>query len=142
MGTWGVLIAYDVGVLLVVRLLHFAVDPESSWSRALTTWLRGWLRGCVRRWRRRLARPQGRPIEEIARDLRVLGQLLRASTPCTAAELEALSRAYDDVLGEACAALQVVHLLGVLGPGPEREAERHRVEARLALAGLSPAQAR
>jgi hypothetical protein len=132
MGTWGILIAYDLGVLLVIRLLHFAVDPESSWTRSG----RAALRRLVRRARRRLARPYGRPIELIARDVRVLGHDLRAPTPSSAAELAALSQSYDRALQEACAALEVVHLLGVLGPGPEREAERRRVEARLAIAGL------
>jgi hypothetical protein len=132
MGTWGILIAYDLGVILVVRLLHFAVDPESSWTRSAR---RGAHR-LVRRLRRRVARPHGRPIELIARDVRVLGHDLRATTPCTAAELAALSHSYDSALEEACAALEVVHLLGVLGPGAERDAERQRVEARLALAGL------
>jgi hypothetical protein len=137
MGTWGVFIAYDLGVLMVVRLLHFAIDPESSWTGSA----RRGVRRSVRRVRRRFARPRGRPIELIARDVRVLGRDLRGSAPCSAAELAALSHSYDSALAEACAALEVVHLLGVLAPGPERDAERRRVEARLALAGLCLEQA-
>jgi hypothetical protein len=132
MGTWGVFVLYDLGVVLVARLLHFAVDPESCWTRSV----RNLVGRVVRRVRRRLARPYGRPIELIARDVRVFGRDLRASTPCTAAELSALASSYDSALVEACAALEVVHLLGVLGPGAERDSERRRVEARLALAGL------
>jgi hypothetical protein len=134
MGTWGVLIAYDIGVVLVIRLLHFAIDPESSWTGAVVRSARR----RVRRLRRRLARPHGRPIEQIARDVRDLGEDLRAVRVGSAAGLAALSASYDAALTEACAALEVVHLLGVLDPGPERDAERHRVEASLAGAGLCP----
>jgi hypothetical protein len=40
------------------------------------------------------------------------------------------------VLAEACLALGVDHLLGVLAPGPELDAERQRVELRLSGYGL------
>jgi hypothetical protein len=84
-----------------------------------------------------LPRPQGRPLELIASDARRLGSRF-ANPPRGAAfaKLEGLRRAYDHVLGEACSALGVDHLLGVLPPGDELDAERARVEGLLWLAGL------
>ena len=38
--------------------------------------------------------------------------------------------------GEACAALDIEHLLAVLPPGEQRDAERTRIETALWLAGL------
>jgi hypothetical protein len=48
----------------------------------------------------------------------------------------ALCYAYDHVLAEACTALDVEHLLGVLEPGDERDLERRRVQDLLWVAGL------
>ena len=79
----------------------------------------------------------GRPIEEIARDAMRLGQSFRAvPRGLSFARFEGCRRAYDLVLSEACRALEIDHLLGVLSPGPELDAERERVEAKLWLAGL------
>jgi len=44
--------------------------------------------------------------------------------------------AYDRTLTECCAALGITHLLGVLIDGPERDAERGRVEEQLAGCGV------
>jgi hypothetical protein len=52
------------------------------------------------------------------------------------ARIEARRRAYDEVLGEACRALRLEHLLAVLPPGPELDVERLRVEAVLDRAGF------
>ena len=49
---------------------------------------------------------------------------------------EAVRQAYDAVLAETCLALGVTHLLQVLPPGPELDAERARVEGALELAGF------
>ena len=46
-------------------------------------------------------------------------------------------RAYDGVLAECCAALELTHLLGVLPPGPELDVERARVEGLLEDSGLT-----
>ena len=40
------------------------------------------------------------------------------------------------MLAEGCRALEIEHLLDVLPPGPELDAERARVEVRLWLAGF------
>jgi hypothetical protein len=79
----------------------------------------------------------GRPIEEIARDANRLGHSFRCvPRGLSFARFEGCRRAYDLVLSEACRALDVDHLLGVLPPGPELDAERDRVETKLWLAGL------
>lgn len=92
-----------------------------------------------RRHQRSAAVPQpvGRPIELIARDAQRLGPRFRyVPAGASYARVEARRRAYDEVLGEACRAFEVEHLLGVLPPGPELDLERLRVEAVLGRVGL------
>ena len=82
-------------------------------------------------------RPMGRPIEEIARDAHRLSRSMRYIPEVTSfARFEGRRKAYDWVLGEACNALGVEHLLAVVPPGPELDLERLRVEAVLDRAGL------
>ncbi len=82
-------------------------------------------------------RVTGRPIEDIASDARRLGSRFRWLPPGTSfTRFEAGRRAYDAVLAEACQALSVDHLLQVLPPGTELDAERTRVETVLDRAGL------
>src|SRR3954452_433683 len=74
-------------------------------------------------------RVTGRPIEDIASDARRLGSRFRWLPPGTSfTRFEAGRRAYDAVLAEACQALAVDHLLQVLPPGADLDAERTRVE--------------
>lgn len=90
----------------------------------------------LRRRSRELA-PGGRPIQEIARDLRRLGRKFREQPRgLSFVRYEAHRRAYDDVLIEATAALGIVGLIGVLEPGPELDVERARLEWALECAGL------
>jgi hypothetical protein len=82
-------------------------------------------------------RPVGRPIQEIARDAQRLGLRFRyVPSGVSFARYEASRRAYDEVLAEACQALDVAHLLQVLPPGQELDNERDRVELVLYWAGL------
>lgn len=82
-------------------------------------------------------RPEGRPIEEIARDAHRLCRSMRyVPDDMSFARFEGRRKAYDWVLAEACAALGVEHLLAVVPPGPELDRERLRVEAVLDRAGL------
>ena len=91
----------------------------------------------LRRQDRRQPAPEGRPIERIAADLRRLGGRFHALDPRTPyVKAEAIRFAYDHRLGECCAALGVTHLLGVLAPGPELDAERQRVEEQLTDSGV------
>lgn len=106
--------------------------PFLPWRRAARLVVRAWARLGERR---RLA--HGRPLEQIARDARRLSVWYRTCPRGQSfAKYEAHRRAYDDVLAEACAALGIDHLLGVLEPGTELDGERSRVEGRLEAAGL------
>jgi hypothetical protein len=81
--------------------------------------------------------PPGPPIERVARDVRRLRAALLATTPGTPmARRIGVTRAYDDVLADACRALDVPDSLTGLPPGIERDAERLRVEHQLRAAGL------
>jgi hypothetical protein len=87
--------------------------------------------------RRARAQPVGRPLEVVAQDVRRLAARFHHPPPgMSFAKLEGARRAYDQVLAEACAALEVEHLLGVLPPGDELDLERVRVEGLLWAAGL------
>jgi hypothetical protein len=78
-----------------------------------------------------------RPIETIARDARRLGRSYRYPPRGRSfARFEGTRWAYDKVLAEGCRALGIVHLLDVLPPGGELDAERERVEYLLGQAGL------
>ena len=95
-------------------------------------WRHGRLRSAVL-----AAQPLGRPLELIARDARRLGARLdNPPRGMSFAKLDGARRAYEHVLVEACTALCVEHLLQVLPPGEELDAERTRVEGLLWLAGL------
>jgi len=81
--------------------------------------------------------PQSRPIEAIAADLRRLGNRFHGLDPhASFIKTEAVRGAYDKVLAECCATLEITHLLGVLPPGRERDAERERVEDQLTASGV------
>ncbi|WP_104525963.1 hypothetical protein [Blastococcus atacamensis] len=89
---------------------------------------------------RRAARhpvPAGRPLEDIAADLRRLGsqvEFVPAGAPMV--RRRAVQAAYDDVLTEAAAALDVPASLRAVPEGRARDVERLRVVAALRAAGL------
>jgi hypothetical protein len=86
--------------------------------------------------RPRPARPC-RPIEQVAADLRRLHrQLELVPAEASGARGRALLAAYDDVLGEAAALLDVPEALRSTPEGWDRDSERLQVETRLAGAGL------
>lgn len=92
--------------------------------------------------RRERPRPANRPIEEVAADARRLGwRFHHPPRGVSFARFEGTRWAYDKVLAEACRALDITHLLAVLEPGPELDAERRRVERVLGAAGLEVDQA-
>ena len=83
-----------------------------------------------------LERPR-RPLEDIVSDARRFAPRVHQPPRGTSfAKHAAACSVYDRVLGEACAALGIEHLLAVLPPGEERDAERTRIETALWLAGL------
>jgi hypothetical protein len=78
-----------------------------------------------------------RPWEEIVRDARRYSARVHQPPRGTSfAKHQAACSVYDRVLGEACTALGLEHLLTVLPPGEELDAERARIETALWLAGL------
>ena len=97
--------------------------------------LREWVR--VKLGLQRPPKPDGRPIEEIAADLRRLAGRYHTLDPRTSyIKVEAVRHAYDRTLAECCASLSITQLLGVLPAGPELDAERERVEVQLAGCGV------
>jgi hypothetical protein len=129
-----VLAAYGAATWAAFRL---PVGPDGRWvapvrfRRHPVRWFHGFLA------RRRPAEPTGRPLEQIVADARRLApRALHPPRGTSRAKIIALRYAYDHVLSEACAALGIDHLLGVLEPGDELDTERARVEALLWLAGL------
>lgn len=85
---------------------------------------------------RALKHPPGTPIERLGTDLRRLRGLIQTSDRCSASHQAALRQAYDAVLTEICAMLQVDHELGRPTAGLERDIERFRVEAMLEARGI------
>lgn len=82
--------------------------------------------------------PAGRPIEQVAADLRRLGrQLAHVPAGAPMARRRGLQAAYDDVLAEAARLLEVPHTLDSVPPGRARDVERLRLQAALADAGLA-----
>ena len=81
--------------------------------------------------------PEGPPIERLGCDARRLRRELLALAPgIPIARRIGLQLAYDDVLVDACAALEVANSLAALPLGAERDAERLYVEHKLDAAGL------
>ena len=134
MGPWVILLFLAAPVVLTARLVTLLADPEASWTRAAYLAAKRFVHGLGAP---DPARPLGRPIEEIALDVRRLGRQVRhLDDGRSGARVATLLRSYDAVLGEACRALGYAELLGVLMPGPELDHERERVERLLTRAGL------
>ncbi|WP_141242968.1 hypothetical protein [Geodermatophilus obscurus] len=92
----------------------------------------------LRRGQEQPAVPAGRPLEQVAADLRRLGaQLARVPAGAPMARRRGLQAAYDDVLTEAARLLEVPHALERVPPGRPRDVERLRLQAALADAGLA-----
>jgi hypothetical protein len=127
--------------LLVVVALALAALCAMSYAAGLAMGKRGepMRDRLVTRWRGRGGRlePRARPIEQIAADLRRLGNRFYALDPhASFAKTEAVRGAYDKALAECCDALGLTHLLGILPAGPELDRERERVEGQLTDSGV------
>jgi hypothetical protein len=119
-----------VGLVILGVLALFG--PLLPWARIHRAGLRLW-QGLHRSDRG----PDSRPLEAIAADARRLARDFHHQPRGQSfMKYEAHRRAYDEVLAEGCRALRVDHLLGVIEPGRELDAERARVEYRLECAGL------
>jgi hypothetical protein len=87
--------------------------------------------------RRRGPAPSCPPIERLAADLRRVRRILAEFPPGTPAiRRRATRQAYDALLVQACAAVDVPHRLDTLAEGVDREVERLRVEEALCAAGV------
>lgn len=124
----------------LVRLAVITAVPVAALAAlGLTSrWLAGQWRSSRRRASARENLPARRPVERVAADLRRLGReiaLVPSGTPV--ARRRGLLAAYDDVLREAAAALEVPeHLTGASSAARELELERIRLLAALQDAGL------
>jgi hypothetical protein len=131
---------------LITAVLVFGT-AAAAWTVVLRGTERVWLPRTLRRLDRLLLRcglrapapePTGRPLEDVAADVRRLAQRFRCPAEgARFAKVEGYRRAYDNVLLEACGVLAVTTLIGVLPPGTELDHERTRVEEVLDAAGLS-----
>jgi len=92
-----------------------------------------------RRYRRtRSPEPTGPPIERLAADLRRVHRALADYPPGTPnVRRRATRQAYDALLGQACAVVEVEHRLAEIPEGVERDVERLRLEEALRTAGLT-----
>jgi hypothetical protein len=88
--------------------------------------------------RGRRAVPTGLPIEQLAADLRRVHRLLVQCPDGTPMVRRVATReAYDELLRQACAAVDVHHDLDTMPEGLERDMERLRIEEALRSAGLT-----
>ena len=79
---------------------------------------------------------RGRPIEQLAADLRRLRVAVATDHPRSATHQLANRVAYDHLLMQACEMVDVPHDLGKKTAGRERDIERIRVEVELERAGI------
>jgi hypothetical protein len=79
---------------------------------------------------------RGRPVEQLAADLRRLRVAVASDQRRSATHQLANRVAYDQLLMQACQMLGVAHELGKNTAGSERDIERIRVEAELERAGI------
>ncbi|KAA0023157.1 hypothetical protein [Antrihabitans cavernicola] len=107
---------------------------------AATVWLAFHASGLIERGfqlSRRRAVPAGPPIARLAADLRRLDQANRDVPPGTSmVRRRGVQMAYDDVLRDACRALDVPESLATVPEGLDKELERTRVQLALRAAGL------
>ncbi len=94
--------------------------------------------GVGERIRRRRVVATSLPIEQLAADLRRVHRLLVQCPDGTPMVRRIATRdAYDELLRQACTAVDVRHDLDTLPEGVERDMERLRVEEALRSAGLT-----
>jgi len=106
-----------------------SAQPPRSWM--------GRIAWALRRTHRSVpTQPAGPPIEQVAADLRRLGQQRLGIATRSPVWFAAVQRAYDDRLQVACRELEVEEHLAEL-EGVDLEIERVRVEGALQAAGMS-----
>jgi predicted NAD/FAD-binding protein len=125
------------GALLQIALLTAGLVAAFGLLGLLTGLFCGTVR--LRPRRRRAEEPVHRPVQQVAADLRRLaGQLAFVPAGVPVARRRGLQAAYDDVLVEAAALLEVPHAMRLTPAGRARDLERARLQAALTGAGLDP----
>jgi len=123
------------GVVIANLLLYLVltmVPAAACWLMLQGPDLLDWLRR-----RRRGPTPSGPPIRDVARNLRRVHRTLLNFEPGTPALRRLAARqAYDDLLRQACRALDIEHRLDEVPEGIDKDIERLRVEESLRRAGL------
>jgi len=118
---WYVLIAFSPLALLWLAVRVPRVLDELRDRRAV---------------RLRATRAHGYPLERLAADLRRLRGELINDPPTNNVRRTALLMAYDSVLKDICARLEISTELETAPDGPERELERLRAESAIQEAGV------
>jgi hypothetical protein len=131
------MIAVSVIVLVPIGFVVAYDALAGRWDAQLKS-LKAWLgEGAERRQNlRALRRQQGAPLERLVTDLRRLRLAVTTDEHRSAAHQLGNRLAYDRVLIEICAMLDIEHDLGTELSGLDRDIERFRVEADLERAGV------
>jgi hypothetical protein len=118
---------------LLLCLVLTTVPTAACWLLLQGPRIGSWLRR-----RHRELHPGGPSIQVLAQSLRRVHRTLIDFEPGTPAlRRYAARQAYDDLLRQACRALEIEHRLDEEPEGIDREIERLRVEEALRRAGLS-----
>jgi hypothetical protein len=133
-----------LGGIAVAIMVLIPIGCVAVWDLAAGRW-----DGSINRWRERrgesiehrkavkaLRRQQGLPIEQLAADLRRLRAVVGSDANRSAAHQMGNRLAYDNLMIQACAMLDIEHELDGNSIGMERDIERIRVEAELERAGV------
>lgn len=121
-----------VGVIVTVLVLLWVL---SDWSRYRDRALR--VGRALHLVRPSPPNPPGPPIEQIAADIRRIGEQIRQAPPgMPVVRMRGWLAAYDDALATACQALVLAEHIRTIPEGAERNLERERVERMLEKSGL------
>ena len=131
------MVAVSIIVLVPIGFVVAYDALVGRWDAQLRA-LRAWFRGGVERRRnlRALRRQQGASLERLVADLRRLRLAVSTDEHRSAAHQLGNRLAYDRVLTQVCAMLDIEHELDTEISGLERDIERFRLEAELERAGV------
>ncbi len=130
-------IAVSIMVLVPILCVLGYDLLAGRWDDSLSAWReRRQAAAEHRRSLRALSRQGGLPIERLAADLRRLRSVVGGDEHRSAAHQMGNRLAYDRLLMEACAMLEITHELDESTSGMERDIERVRLEAELERAGV------
>ena len=131
------MVAVSIIVLVPIGMVVAYDALAGRWDEQLTGLRDRWrARAERRRDLRAMRRQQGAPLERLTADLRRLRGLVSSDEHQSAAHQLGNRLAYDRVLIDLCAMLDISHDLGAELSGLDRDIERIRVEADLERAGV------